>query len=263
MPARRLRPPAHDATLEPSFLARGEHEREPLGGSVRDRHDHFVGRRLRDHLRRLVERARHDDACDAALAHARVVVEEADDAAAGRLAQFPREGTAGAAGADDEDAATLGTARVAAAEHAADGDARADDQHGREYRVEKVDLNRERAQRPALESDDRERTERRHGARDGHRDDVVRPREAPDAAVDPRDHEADVAESEHDRQRGDEDRALLVRSQPVDDERVRDEERRAHQPEVEHDLREAPRLDESAQERDRALLPARACSSSR
>ena len=78
---------------------------EPLARRVRDRDEDDVRREPADRPADLVEAADDRDALDAAPAQPRVVVDEADDPLARRLAQLAEQAAAAAAGADDEVAA--------------------------------------------------------------------------------------------------------------------------------------------------------------
>ena len=77
------------------------------------------------------------DAVDAAAAEARVVVDEADDALAGGLAELAHEASTGATGADDQGAACGAVADAAGADHDRPlGEAGADDRDHADQRVD-------------------------------------------------------------------------------------------------------------------------------
>ena len=127
-----------------------------------------------------------------------------------------------------------------------EGEPRAADEHRREDRVEDEHRRREADDEPRSETDDRPASDRRHRARDRDDELVGRRRVAPDAAVDPAEHEAEVAGSEHDRKRCEEGRALDVVPEPADDDVVGGEERAAHEREVDDDLDHPSRLEQRA-----------------
>ena len=96
------------AANEPARNARtfggAEHGVEPVLGRRRNAHENLVGASVRDGAIGLVQTADDADPEDAPAPHARVVVEEADDARVAALAELAREAPARAAGADDEHA---------------------------------------------------------------------------------------------------------------------------------------------------------------
>ena len=91
---------------------------EPVARRVRDRHEHGVGMRLREHPVDLVEPAEDGHALDPPAPQPRVVVDEADDLLARGLAQLAQQAAARAPGADDR---ARGGARCGRAGRAARG----------------------------------------------------------------------------------------------------------------------------------------------
>ena len=69
---------AHEPARHPGLAARLDHELEALARRVRDRDQHAVGVRSREHSRRVGERAVDRGSLDAPPAELRVVVEKAD-----------------------------------------------------------------------------------------------------------------------------------------------------------------------------------------
>ena len=162
-----------------------------------------------------------------AAAQAWVVVDEADDVLARRLAQLAEEAAAAAARADDERAPP----RVAVLDRAERveerplAEARGADQSDAEERVDDVDAGREVAERPEAEPDDPDRDRPRDDDRRGDRRRLARAGEAPDAAVEPEGDEGDVAARQDHGQRDEEDvllvgRPVAGREQEVGDRRT-------------------------------------------
>ncbi len=170
---------------------------------------------------------------------ARVVVDEAHDVLARRLAQLAEQAAAASSRADDQRPAARRVERREPARSRSlpeprradedDADERVDHEHALRE-VPEVAGRSEHAERDELGGDDR---------RDD-RDRVACAGIAPHAAVEAERDEREVARDEQDRQRGREDEPLRDRSLALDAQEVRREERRADQREVDDDLDETP-----------------------
>ena len=161
----------------------------------------------------------------------RCVVDEADDALAGRLPQLAQQAASGPSGADDQDAAAGAAAseversgrspvrRTAAAAIAAAAD----------ECVDHEDAAREVADRSLRERDDADRRDLRDDDRSACTKRVARARVPPDARVHAEEQQRDVAAEQEDRQREQEVVALVRRADAVEAKQVRGQERRRDQ----------------------------------
>ena len=240
---RELRPPADDPAGDPGGLRRTHDGFEPLGRGVGDRDEDFLRARARDRPLHLVRAPDHGDPEDTPPAHARVVVEEPDHAGLLTLPQLASEAPPGGSGADDQDSPPMPSMPLQLREEP-EGQPGCPDEERREDRVDDEDLDGGERPDRAQRHEDEVGDDRRRRAPDRDRDDVARGREPPHPAVHAEGDEEDVARGEQDRQRGEEDRALVLRPRSADDEEVGGEEGAADDQEVDDDLDEPARLED-------------------
>src|SRR5579864_9372405 len=175
---------AHEAARYSSPLAGLQHSLQALLRRRGDRHQDGVGGKPADGPADVFETADDRDPLDAAAAQRGVVVDEADDALAGRLAQLAQQASSAPAGADDEHATLVAAAdeRCEAARERTLPEARHADEERAEQRVDEVDAARE-----AVERHRRPREEERGGLGQNAGDEdvrrVARPGISPDPSV--------------------------------------------------------------------------------
>src|SRR5262249_47128094 len=120
---------------------------EPLARRIRDGDKHGLGASRAEDPVDLVRTAEHRNTLETPAAKPRVVVHEADDHLAGRLAELAHEAPSGASGADDERAPTLRPPeqRTERTERGPLPEPRRPDQDGADQRVDDEDAPREAA----------------------------------------------------------------------------------------------------------------------
>src|SRR5581483_1628352 len=154
---------AHEAARYSSTFARLQHSLQAFLRRGGNGHEDRIGGETADGPADVFEAADDRDSLDAAAAQRGVVVDEADDALARRLAQLAQQAPAAPARPDDEH-----TTLVAAADEGREPsrertlpEARHADEERTEQRVDEVDAARE-----AVERDRRPREEERDGLRE-------------------------------------------------------------------------------------------------
>src|SRR5581483_6100889 len=136
---------AHEAARYSSTPARFEDRVEPVLGSAGDGDVHGVRGEAADCPADVVETADDGHALDATAPECGVVVDEADDALARRLAQLAQQAAAAAPGADDEDPPLISASdeRRQPARERSFPETGEPDQEGAQQHVDQVDAARE------------------------------------------------------------------------------------------------------------------------